>query len=47
MTTGRAPTYLQPLNKEEIEFAQSLGVPLDEYQRNKEKWQKMKAEGAQ
>src|SRR5215831_3584530 len=47
MSTGRAPTYRQPLNKEEVEVAQSLGVSLDEYQRNKERWQKMKSEGAQ
>src|SRR5215831_2147790 len=47
MSTGRAPNFRQPLNKEEVEVAQSLGVSLDEYQRNKERWQKMKAEGAQ
>jgi len=47
MSTGRAPSYRAPLTKDELEIAAASGQTPEQYQAQKERWQKMKAEGAQ
>jgi len=45
MTTGRPVGRLPPLTEEEINLARSLGITADEYQRQKERMNAMKAAG--
>ena len=47
MSTGRAPLYRAPLNRDELEIAATSGMTPEEYQKKKEIWQRMKAEGHQ
>ena len=45
MTTGRPVGRLPPLTEEEKNLAYSLGITLEEYQRQKERMNAMKAAG--
>jgi len=45
MSTGRAPSYRAPLNKDELEVAASLGLTAEQYQIQKTKMNKMKQDG--
>src|SRR5262249_20152458 len=47
MTTGRSGACRAPLTADELQIAQACGQTPQEYQAQKERWAKMKAEGAQ
>jgi len=45
MTTGRAPSSPMRLTQEEAQFARTLGISTEEYAKQKEKMERMKAAG--
>jgi len=47
MSTGRAPLYRAPLTRDELEIAAASGQTPAEYEAQKQRWQRMKAEGHQ